>query len=145
MIPDFPNSIKIRLAPLKIFFATSWLNFYVNRANLFLYYKESLVASNLNSKRDYFGFIVSDLTANIHTYDKVTFTRGLLFWIAQKVQSRQFQKKIEDFKGVFFRRYGIHHIFKLLRQITIQEYFCVKTKLCKLSVLVSILPHWPRF
>ena len=57
MIPDFPHIIKVRLAPLKIFFvvpdfAKSGHN---NKKNsmgpfLFLYYEESLVSSNLNSK-----------------------------------------------------------------------------------------------
>ena len=60
MIPDFPHNIRIRLAKLKLFFvaalgrdlATSGRN----KKNsigpiLFLYYEESLVSSNLNSKQ----------------------------------------------------------------------------------------------
>ena len=56
MIPDFPHIIKIRLAPLKLFFVGSWLCKVRTKQKkiimgpiLFLYYEESLVSSNLNS------------------------------------------------------------------------------------------------
>ena len=65
MIPDFPYNIRIRLAWLKIFCCCLSLAETANRAEteqrqdatkkiiepiLFLYYEESLLSSNLNSK-----------------------------------------------------------------------------------------------
>ena len=68
MIPNFPNNIRIRLAELKLFLlhpdvaklnwdsqqcrdlATSGSNKKISWAHLILYYEESLVSSNLNSK-----------------------------------------------------------------------------------------------
>jgi hypothetical protein len=65
MMPDFPHNIRIRLAQL--FFLlhpdvaldnVGYLS--LIRPILFLYYEESLVSSNLNSKL--FRFHLSDLT-----------------------------------------------------------------------------------
>ena len=68
MIPDFSHNIRIRLARLKNIFIVSWrcsvsallaVSAFLIGPILFLYYEESLVSSNLNSK--YLVFIVSDL------------------------------------------------------------------------------------
>ena len=63
---------------------------------------------------------------------------------------------IADFKGIFFRGYGTRHISKLLRQITIQEHFCVNKNMqiiffslafstigldCSLSKQLSLINH----
>ena len=76
MIPDFPYIIKIRLAPLKLFllrpdFAKSGRN----KNNLmgpilFLYYEESLVSSNLNSKLLWFHSV----RPNVHSTRAVKIT-----------------------------------------------------------------------
>ena len=62
MIPDFPHNIRIRLAQLKFFLLRPdvalslpcWLSQFrkakLRQPILFLYYEESLVSSNLNSK-----------------------------------------------------------------------------------------------
>jgi hypothetical protein len=81
MIPDFPHSIKIRLAPLHCFLLRpetanraetlhrqdATKNFLVGPI-LFLYYEESLVSSNLNSKLLWFHSVRPNVHAKIGIY-----------------------------------------------------------------------------